>query len=125
VEAGGLADALQRELESVGSTLRVRTLMDDGHDRKIVRHFPSYAVVEYEERFSQVYIAAKERLFLFDFWKRGVVLANASTPDLKNVALAINLWVAQKATTGDLAGAYSFVVPALISVHKGLPVCIA
>jgi hypothetical protein len=102
VAAGGLAQALQAALREIGSPLTVSEL-DKG-----VR-FVAYARVESGSRFSQVYIAAQERLFLFDFWARGVVLANGQTPHLVDMAQAINKWVGSDCRTTDLAAAFPFV----------------
>src|SRR5262249_42755671 len=86
IAAGGLSAALQAELQVIGSRLRVSEL-----DKAI--NFVVYARVEFGSRFSQVYIAAEERLFLFDCWSRGVCLAHGSTPSLAELAGAINRWV--------------------------------
>jgi hypothetical protein len=99
---GGLANALQSALREIGSALNVSEL-----DKGI--NFVVYASVESRSRFSQVYIAAEERLFLFDFWARGVMLAQGQTPHLAEMARAIDKWVASDCSTGDLAAAFRFV----------------
>ncbi len=65
--------------------------------------FVVYGRVERANRFSQVYTAAEERLFLFDFWRDGVHLADAQTPDLKETARAIDKWVATECSLDELA----------------------
>jgi hypothetical protein len=102
--AGGLASALQGALRSVGSPLTV-TGLDP------VVKFVVYARVEFGSRFSQVYIAAEERLFLFDCWNRGVCLAHGATPTLVDLARAIDRWVGSDCTTAELAAAFGFVTP--------------
>jgi hypothetical protein len=101
--AGSLRNALQSALNAIGSELKVTSF--DGSAK-----FVAYARVESGPRFSQVYIAAKERLFLSDFWSRGVMLAGGKTPDLAGMASAINRWVAWSCTTGELASEFTFVV---------------
>jgi hypothetical protein len=73
--AGGLTNALRNTLADAGSPLAVSGLNP-------ADNFVAYARVKSGPRFSQVYIAAEERLFLFDFWNRGVMLARGETPDL-------------------------------------------
>jgi hypothetical protein len=99
---GGLANALQSALREIGSTLNVSEL-----DKDI--NFVVYACVESGSRSSQVYIGAEERLFIFDFWARGVMLAQGQTPHLAEVARAIDKWVASSCSTADLAAAFRFV----------------
>jgi hypothetical protein len=102
IAAGGLVNALQNALLALGSTL---TVTGPGE------RFPvAYARAESGVRFSQVYIAAHERLFLLDFWARGVVLAHGSTPNLAEAATAINRWVGSAGTSTELAAAFPFVV---------------
>jgi hypothetical protein len=99
---GGLGNALQAALSSLGSRLTVTGLDPDVK-------FVAYARVESGDRFSQVYIAAEERLFMFDFWNRGVMLADAGTPDLMEAARAIDRWVGSDCKTTELAAAFPFV----------------
>ena len=113
LSAGGLAAGLQQALAGTGSPLQVRTL-DEGLDskqREVMKGFPAYARVERDERFSQVYIGAEQRMFLCDFWQRGVMLANAATPDLKELAATIRHWIEGLVTTRELAAEFSFVKP--------------
>jgi len=102
IAAGGLSSALQAALDSIGSGLKIRQL-----DNSI--RFVAYARVEFRRRFSQVYIAAEERLFLFDFWSNGVMMAKGWTPDLADMVGAINWWVSSDCTTAELASEFSFV----------------
>jgi hypothetical protein len=44
-------------------------------------------------RFAFVAVAARERLFLLEFWSHGVVLASGKCPDLYETASAIHRWV--------------------------------
>jgi hypothetical protein len=102
IALGGLAHALQLGLREIGSALTVSEL-----DKGI--NFVVYARIESGSRFSQVYIAAEERLFLFDFWARGVMLAQGRTQHLAEMARAIDRWVASSCSTADLAAAFPFV----------------
>ena len=114
VAAGGLCNALQAALTAAGSGLRV-----SGLDPAV--NFVVYARVESGPRFSQVYIAAQERLFLFDFWSRGVMLAQGGTPDLAGVAGAIDRWITSGCTTSELASVFDFVAvePRAASYESG------
>ena len=102
IAAGGLSNALQSSLRKLGSTLRA-TDLGKGHN------FVVYARVEEGSRFSQVYIAAKERCFLFDFWNNGVALAHGQTPDLDAMSRAIDKWISGKVGTGLLTLEFPFV----------------
>jgi hypothetical protein len=97
---GSLAGALRAALAEIRSALTVSELAIRG---------PVYARVEMGPRFSQVYIAANERLFVFDFWNRGVMLAQARTADLHETARAIDRWVVSECTTGELAAEFGCV----------------
>jgi len=102
--ASGLGAALQAELQAIGSGPRVSEL-----DKAV--NLVVNARVESGSRFSQVYIAAKERLFLFDCWSRGVSLAHGATPSLTYLARVINRWVGSRCTPADLAAEFGFVTP--------------
>lgn len=101
-EAGGLRNVLQTTLTAIGSALRVSGLEE-------AVNFVVYARVESGSRFSQVYIAAEERLFLFDFWSRGVMLGQGQTADLADMARAIDRWVGSGCTTAELDSEFAFV----------------
>ena len=97
-------------LREVGSSLAVSEV-DKGLD------FLVYARVELGSRLSQVYIAAEKRLFLFDCWARGVMLAKGRIPHLAEMTRAIDMWVSSSCSSTDLAAAFSFV-----SVEEKAPV---
>ena len=69
---GGVVNSLQLAFRSIASPLEVTGR--------------SMAMVKKNRRLSQIYTAVNERSFGFDFWDRGVLLANATTPDLFEVA---------------------------------------
>lgn len=94
--AGGLDAALTSALAEIGSRLAATGLPKD------IR-FLVYSRIELGNRFSQVYIAAEKRLFLLDFWRDGVHLANAHTPDIKEAAEVIDKWVATVCSLDELA----------------------
>lgn len=85
IACGSLQAALQEALIVAGSELHVSS---SGGFLST-----TYARVESGPRFSQVYLAAKERLFLPDFWAHGVDLGTGETPDLALLAVAIDSWV--------------------------------
>ena len=117
VEQGGLANALRAAFSEIGSTLPVSEL--DKSMRFIV-----YARVELGPRFSQIYIGAPTRMFTFDFWNRGVCLAQGATPEILQVARSIDKWIASGCRTGELAGAFNFVrvKPAAAAYERGVEV---
>lgn len=102
IRAGGLTKALQSALTDVGSPLVVSSSAMFGG-------FPAYARVEAKPRFSQVYIAAEERLFLFDFWAHGVMLAKGQTANLSEMARAIDKWIGSSCSTDELRASFDCV----------------
>ena len=105
VAQGGLNIALRATLAGIGSRLTVSAL-----DPAI--NFVAYARIELPPRSSQMFIAAEERLFLFDCWSRGVLLANGHTPSLEHAARAIDRWLESVCTAADLAAEFGFITPA-------------
>ena len=95
IDAGGLHIAIANALTSIGSSLVATSLPDK-------MRFIAYGRVARGVRFSQTYMAAEERLFLFDFWRDGVHLANGRTPDLTEVATLIDLWVGKECDLSEL-----------------------
>ncbi|HKE55328.1 MAG TPA: DUF6193 family natural product biosynthesis protein [Pyrinomonadaceae bacterium] len=102
IEQGSLANALQAALRKIGSSLSISDL------QKSVS-FIVYARVESGHRFSQIYLGAKTRMFSCDFWNRGVSLAHGATPEIMELARAIDKWIAFGWSTGELASAFHFV----------------
>jgi hypothetical protein len=102
IALGGLENALQAAFREIGSALTVSEL-----DKEL--SLAVCAIVKSGARFSQVYFADEERLFIFDFWARGVYLAQGQTPRLDETARAIDKWVASSCSTADLAAAFRFV----------------
>lgn len=102
--SGSLRSSLQDALVSVGSGLAATASE---------QWFPlAYARVELAARFVQVYVAAKERLFLSEFWAHGVAFASGQSPDLPETAAAIHAWVSSdRLLTSDMAQRYSWFVP--------------
>lgn len=99
IALGGLANALQEALRTAGSSLAVS-------DKYPARF---YARVEFGERCSQVHIASKSRMFSFDFCSRGVLLAHGETPEMHDMASAIDRWIGDGCSTGELASAFRFI----------------
>ena len=103
LDGHGLPALLQRGLERIGSALTV--------DRRngLPQGFPAFAHVHAPGRLSQVYLAAGERLFLVDFWAKGVQLARGQTPNVELAASAIDFWIAGLSNSMALAASFPFV----------------
>lgn len=105
VSAGGLIFALNNSFNKIGSTLRVVNDNDP-------KFFPgAYARLEKDNKFSQVYIAAEEKLYLPDFWRDGVCLGHGKTPDIDHLAECIDFWLTTNTNTKQLADKFTFVKP--------------
>jgi len=104
-EAGGLKNAIDSEFKKINSVLRV--LRSTELDKIPL----TYARIENGQKFSQVYIGAEEKLYLPDFWKAGVCLANAKTNNISDLVQALDLWLCNDITTKELSEKFSFVVP--------------
>lgn len=102
---GSLKAAVQDALRGVGSPLGAVDMTDSG-----ARNFVAYARVEQGPRFSQIYMAQKERLFLFDFWDKGVCMANAKSAELSTTATAIHDWITSSCRVAELKARHPFVV---------------
>jgi hypothetical protein len=105
IAVGGLGPAIQAQLKALGSRLCVKNA-----DPNLSRLLPfDWEVVREKQRFSQIKIAKHQRLFMLDFWDRGVCLAHGSTPLLPNLAEAIHAWIAEEVSTGELRRRFPFV----------------
>uniref|UniRef100_UPI0040576A95 DUF6193 family natural product biosynthesis protein n=1 Tax=Candidatus Electrothrix sp. TaxID=2170559 RepID=UPI0040576A95 len=102
IEQGGLANALQATLRKIGSSLSVSELDKSSN-------FIVYARVELGERFSQIYIGTKTRMFSFDFWNCGVCLAHGTTPDILEMVKSIDKWITSGCVTEELASTFRFI----------------
>jgi hypothetical protein len=103
--AGGLDNALDISFESLG--LNRRVLKDK--NREI---FPGvYARVENHSRFSQVYMAANEKLYLCDFWKEGVRYGSGTTDCIQELAKSMDVWLGDHCSIFQLSDKFSFVQP--------------
>jgi hypothetical protein len=98
--AGGLVRLLQRTFESLDPETRVTGMVEE------VAGMPDFARVELQERFSQVYLAGEQRLFLADFWSRGVCLAHCAFMEPEVLARAILSWTRERVMTKELASRY-------------------
>lgn len=103
--AGGLILALNNSFNKIGSTLRV------ANDNKSKFLPDAYARLEKDNKFSQVYIAAEEKLYLPDFWRDGVCLGHGKTPNIDNLAECIDFWLTTNVSTKQLADKFNFVKP--------------
>ncbi|UOX32962.1 DUF6193 family natural product biosynthesis protein [Flavobacterium sediminilitoris] len=102
---GGLRNAIDIELKKLNSTLKV------SQDNELDKIPLTYARIENGHRFSQVYISAEEKIYLSDFWKEGVCLANGQTKDISELAQVIDFWLCNDISTKELADKFLFVLP--------------
>lgn len=101
VGAGGLPAALGNALADLSSPLRVST----------VENFIPHARVESGSRFSQMHMAARERLFIFDFWSKGVVYGSGSCVSLMEAARAIHFWIQEEPDIVEMQKRFSLFSP--------------
>lgn len=102
---GGLGNAIDIELKKNHSTLRV----SQNNELDIIPF--TYARIENGQKFSQVYIGAEEKIYLPDFWKEGVCLANGHTKDISELAQAIEFWLCNDISTKELSEKFLCVLP--------------
>ncbi|MCP9764194.1 hypothetical protein EGI31_14675 [Lacihabitans soyangensis] len=104
-KVGGLQNAIDFEFVKFNSNLRV--LRESNLDE-----FPlNFSLIKNGKKFSQVYIGAEEKLYLPDFWKDGVCLANGHTKNISELIQVIDYWLCNEVTTRELADKFSFVSP--------------
>jgi len=103
--AGGLISALNFAFKKMGSELRVSNEDDPNF-------FPgAFAQIEKNNKLSQIYIASEEKLYLPDFWRDGVCLANGGVNDIDLLVECIDYWLNSQESTKQLANKFSFVTP--------------
>jgi len=102
-EAGNLANAISKYLSDLGSSL-----VAEGTE--VSKSMP-FARVEANSRFSQIYIAAGQRLFLFDFWCEGIMFGNASCESILEVARSIHAWLVDKLPLEKMSSMFAFFSP--------------
>lgn len=100
VAAGGLSNALAQAFVELKSPLQPAPLVN----------FISHARTEGGSRACQMFIAAKERLFLFDFWSKGVSYGRGSTSSLHDAAQAIHFWITEQPSLADMQHRFSFFI---------------
>jgi len=100
--SGDLSKALAKAFANLGSSLQSTTTS--------VKFIP-YARAEGGSRFCQMYIAAHERLFIFDFWSKGVGYGKGSTADLHDAAQAIHFWIIEQPDLARMQDRFSFFAP--------------
>jgi hypothetical protein len=103
--AGGLRNALAAEFNKIDSCLK--DVSDNSSDMMPA----TYSRVEKGKKFSQVYLAAEEKLYLPDFWREGVCLAHGKTSSLTELAKVLDFWLCKDVTTAELSSAFSFIEP--------------
>ena len=98
VAAGTLSNALAKAFADLGSPLRPEALIN----------FLVFAQTERGSRFCQMYIAAHERLFIFDFWSKGVGYGKGSTGNLHDAAQAIHFWLIEQPDLARMQDRFDF-----------------
>jgi hypothetical protein len=71
--------------------------------------FPVYARAESNNRFSQIYISAEQRMFTCDFWQNGVALGNSYTDSLIDLARVLHEWIETEISITELSKKFMFV----------------
>jgi hypothetical protein len=102
IARGGMPQALLTALREIGSCLTARHLIEEHPS------FPG-ARVALGPRSADVWLGARQRLFLVGIWAEGTKLASAETADLDETARIIDHWVASSCSTADLAGSFGCV----------------
>lgn len=103
--AGGLISALDEALKRIGSTLRVSNDNDPNF-------FPgAYARIEKHKKFSQIYLASEEKLYLPDFWRNGVCLGHGKIDNIDVLTQCIDYWLTNHVSTRQLSDKFNFVTP--------------
>jgi hypothetical protein len=102
-EAGDLSNALNMEFEKINSSLRVAVDED-------LNNLPfAYAMVENGKKYSQIYLAAETKLYLLDYWRDGVCLANGSIDNIRTLVESLNFWLSSDINTTILSDKFKFV----------------
>lgn len=99
--AGDLSNALGKALADVGSPLQAAAQIN----------FIPFARTESGSRFCQMYIAAHERLFIFDFWFKGVSYGRGSSSSLNEAAQAMHFWIIEQPDIAQMQKRFSFFEP--------------
>jgi Family of unknown function (DUF6193) len=98
---GSIGDALNFEFSNISSPLLVSFLYS--------KHF--FAFVEFQNKFTETYLAEYEKLFLTEFWRDGVSLASCATPELNELARAIDFWLTKNVSTKEFAQTFQMITP--------------
>ncbi|MGB0522998.1 MAG: hypothetical protein ACPGJS_08565, partial [Flammeovirgaceae bacterium] len=90
---GDLNNVINAEFSKIGSSLKIS---DDNSANELPF---AYAIVENENKLSQLYLASKGTLYLADFWRNGVCLAQAQTKDINELVRTIDFWLSKDIST--------------------------
>lgn len=101
--SGGLSNAINNAFLEIKSDLKV--LIDENTSKIPL----AYSIIQKDNKYSQIYIAAKEKLYLPDFWKDGVCLANGKTESIIELVKAIDFWINNDITSKELSKKFDFV----------------
>ncbi|MEV0896001.1 DUF6193 family natural product biosynthesis protein [Actinoplanes sp. NPDC049802] len=101
VAAGDLRTAVQDLFDRTGASLRAEVPSSPGWIRVGAR-------IAHGDRHVNVLLAIDDRVFLLDFWMRGVRIARGRTADLEEVAAAAATFLSG-VTVAELGAAHAFV----------------
>jgi hypothetical protein len=99
--AGTLSNALNQALSQIGSSLQATATVN----------FILFARTAEGSRFCQMFIAAHERLFIFDFWAKGVTYGKGTSASLNDAAQAIHFWIIEQPNIAQMRTRFSFFIP--------------
>ena len=114
---GGLVGLVRRWFESLDPEARVTGISATEENRWCA----ASARVDVQDRFSQIHVADKQRLFLVDFWAHGVYLANGAFKQHEIAAQAICCWTRERVGTKELASRFPdlSIVPKAAAFEEG------
>jgi len=112
VNLGGLNQAIDEALKSVGSKLKA----DDN-----VEMLFSYSRIEYKERSSQIMLAANERRFSVDLWSEGICYGNWWFEDLIQAADFIKYFVELQFSVKQMKKIYTWFHSVMGKLHEKGP----
>jgi hypothetical protein len=104
-KVGGLENAIDIEFKRLNSPLRVKKNL------KLDKVPFTFALIENGQKFSQVYIGAEEKIYLSDFWKNGVCLAQGQTKSISDLANTLDFWLRNDISIREFTSKFFFVTP--------------
>ena len=98
-----LTNVFDREMRKINPELKIEPF-------DLKNPLPYYAKFEKNEKSCQILLAKNKRVFLVDYWKQGILLANSGIGNKRNAALSINEWLMKDNNFGEFREKYPFVV---------------